>query len=515
MAVDPLFFSPRASEPPAPRRKPDTAADRSDFVLPEAPEKARSAPPRDDARQTAAAAASADAARDPAAEAPAAPTDAAVESGKDRSPGAAGDKAAAVGGKAAAGAGATGSKAALSAGLADPAQTAAAAPVQPTTVAGEAGALASLIAAAEQAVGASRPVAGAAVGGATQTDEKKKADREEAAASEAAADAVPAPAAQPPVVPDVSALLALGLPAAAGPAAGPDGTAGTPANEEEPAARGPLVSLPAVAGNPAPAAAALGQAAGEAAASGLPAAAAPGDKVAGRLAKAETSAAAAKVEGDVPPSSVAQAAVSSGESKPAEATQPAVALVDLSSLFGQGAARPGAAHPQPGITLPDAAAAAQQTPAQAALSVPSTPIHVVPIEIGMRALAGARQFDIRLDPAELGRIDVNLSISDKGEVSAKLVVDRVETLHLLQRDARTLERAFEQAGLKPSDSGVDISLRDDSGQAFRQQRQQDDAPQRQRRMRSGDEAEEVGGIAAVAAQGPRQIVRLGGVDLSI
>jgi flagellar hook-length control protein FliK len=134
----------------------------------------------------------------------------------------------------------------------------------------------------------------------------------------------------------------------------------------------------------------------------------------------------------------------------------------------------------------------------------------------MRALGGAKRFDIRLDPAELGRVDVNLSISDKGEVSARLVVDRVETLHLLQRDARTLERAFEQAGLKPSDSGVDITLRDNSEQAFRQQRQQDEAPHRQRnRVSQTDEVDGIGGVAAVATQPSRQIVRLGGVDLSI
>ena len=30
----------------------------------------------------------------------------------------------------------------------------------------------------------------------------------------------------------------------------------------------------------------------------------------------------------------------------------------------------------------------------------------MPIEIGLKALSGARQFDIRLDPAELGRVDV-------------------------------------------------------------------------------------------------------------
>lgn len=92
--------------------------------------------------------------------------------------------------------------------------------------------------------------------------------------------------------------------------------------------------------------------------------------------------------------------------------------------------------------------------------VPNVPLGAVPIEIGLKALAGVNHFQIRLDPAELGRIDVNLEIDTDGTIKARLTVDRVETLTLLQRDARTLERAFEQAGLKPSDSGVDLSLRD-------------------------------------------------------
>ena len=164
---------------------------------------------------------------------------------------------------------------------------------------------------------------------------------------------------------------------------------------------------------------------------------------------------------------------------------------------------------------PNAAAGnAPGAPGQGTASGQPTPIHVVPIEIGLRAMSGSRQFDIRLDPDELGRVDVSLSISDKGEVSAKLVVDRVETLHLLQRDARTLERAFEQAGLKPSDAGVDITLRDPSDQsAFRQNGQQDEAPQRARQPDGADLAEDT--PLSIDPVPQRRFVRLGGVDLSI
>jgi flagellar hook-length control protein FliK len=121
-------------------------------------------------------------------------------------------------------------------------------------------------------------------------------------------------------------------------------------------------------------------------------------------------------------------------------------------------------------SLPGAAAGSTRASPHAAPVIekphpvtPPVPLGAVPIEIGLKSLAGLNRFEIRLDPAELGRIDVQLEIGDGGEVKAHLTVDRVETLALLQRDARTLERAFEQAGLKPSEGGIDLTLRDQAG----------------------------------------------------
>ncbi|WP_150286111.1 flagellar hook-length control protein FliK [Rhabdaerophilum calidifontis] len=93
-----------------------------------------------------------------------------------------------------------------------------------------------------------------------------------------------------------------------------------------------------------------------------------------------------------------------------------------------------------------------------------TPLQMLPIEIGMQAVRGATQFQIRLDPAELGRIDVQLQIKENGEVNANLVVDRVETLAMLRRDASTLQQAFEQAGLRQSSDGLSFSLRGEGQQ---------------------------------------------------
>ncbi len=203
------------------------------------------------------------------------------------------------------------------------------------------------------------------------------------------------------------------------------------------------------------------------------------------------------------------------EVKPLETLQQALAPIDLSALAQPRGGRPEALPGQPDL---EQAAAGAQSPAagnhRGTADGQPTPLHVVPIEIGLRALAGSKRFDIRLDPAELGRVDVNLEISEKGEVSARLVVDRVETLHLLQRDARTLERAFEQAGLKAADGGVDITLRDPADQSgFRQNRHEDEAPRRAAPTTASDGAEDTTIPAQPAPV--RRLVRLGGVDLSI
>jgi flagellar hook-length control protein FliK len=169
----------------------------------------------------------------------------------------------------------------------------------------------------------------------------------------------------------------------------------------------------------------------------------------------------------------------------------------------------------PGPSLPQTGAAHAPARVNETLPpvVPEMPRAVapgaVPVEIGLRALQGLKEFQIRLDPAELGRVEVKLEIGEDNLVTAKVVVDRVETLHLLQRDARTLERAFEQAGLKSSDGGIDFSLRD-QGQGARQERSEQD------RDRSG----ETGGT--VRAELPeltplpiRRTLHVGALDLSI
>jgi flagellar hook-length control protein FliK len=162
----------------------------------------------------------------------------------------------------------------------------------------------------------------------------------------------------------------------------------------------------------------------------------------------------------------------------------------------------------PDQSVPTAAAPATTASASAAAATPQhalaradapVPLQALAVEIGMRAMRGAKEFSIRLDPEDLGRIDVRLEISEKGEVQAKVVVDRVETLQLLQRDARTLERAFDQAGLKTNPDGLQFSLRDPGQQGQQNGRGFGGEPSGQRDAAGGDRlaADDIKTISAI------------------
>ncbi len=81
------------------------------------------------------------------------------------------------------------------------------------------------------------------------------------------------------------------------------------------------------------------------------------------------------------------------------------------------------------------------------------------LSIAARSEGSTKHFDIRLDPADLGRIDVKLSIDESGKTSAHLSAEKPQTLELLQRDAPTLTRTLKDSGLELSQNGLNFSLK--------------------------------------------------------
>jgi len=111
------------------------------------------------------------------------------------------------------------------------------------------------------------------------------------------------------------------------------------------------------------------------------------------------------------------------------------------------------------VSATNATAPTPATASTASLVTAAVPLTGLAVEIAKEASAGRNHFEIRLDPPELGRIDVRLSVDHDGRVSSHLTVDRPDTLDLLKRDANSLERALQQAGLKTSDNALEFSLR--------------------------------------------------------
>ena len=85
----------------------------------------------------------------------------------------------------------------------------------------------------------------------------------------------------------------------------------------------------------------------------------------------------------------------------------------------------------------------------------------VAVQITRAAQEGVSHISIRLHPAELGRVDVRLEVAHDGRVIATISAERAETLDLLQRDSRDIERLLQNAGLSADAGSLSFSLRGD------------------------------------------------------
>jgi flagellar hook-length control protein FliK len=104
------------------------------------------------------------------------------------------------------------------------------------------------------------------------------------------------------------------------------------------------------------------------------------------------------------------------------------------------------------------AAAAARPPAPP--TPPKTPQVQVALQIAKAVQNGTDRISIRLNPAELGRIDIKLDVAQSGQVAATITVDRPETLELLRNDSRALEQALADAGLETDSDDLSFNLRD-------------------------------------------------------
>lgn len=95
----------------------------------------------------------------------------------------------------------------------------------------------------------------------------------------------------------------------------------------------------------------------------------------------------------------------------------------------------------------------------------TTPAALVAQHIIRRFDGKSTSIDVRLDPAELGRVQVSLEVSADNKVTAVVAAENPATLSDLVRSARELERALQDAGLDLDSGGLSFDLADSGANA--------------------------------------------------
>lgn len=181
-------------------------------------------------------------------------------------------------------------------------------------------------------------------------------------------------------------------------------------------------------------------------------------------------------------------------------------------------AKPADANPMFGQAL-DRAQNAQstQSTSEAKPRMPTVPPHEqVAVHVRKAVDDGQNQITIRLNPTELGRIDVKLEVGRDGTLRASFAAEQANTLEALRNDSRQLERALQEAGLKPDAGGLNFSMRGDNrenAQAFADLGRE----QRGRANWSDDNAGNSANAAPAPVQANYRAARraAGGLDLAV
>lgn len=81
------------------------------------------------------------------------------------------------------------------------------------------------------------------------------------------------------------------------------------------------------------------------------------------------------------------------------------------------------------------------------------------LQIQRNAQAQITTFNMQLNPADLGKLEVKLRFMRDGTMKAHITADRADTLATLQKDSPQLQRILEQAGLNMDENALSFDLR--------------------------------------------------------
>lgn len=88
-----------------------------------------------------------------------------------------------------------------------------------------------------------------------------------------------------------------------------------------------------------------------------------------------------------------------------------------------------------------------------------TPAEQVGMRIENAVKTGETKITIQLEPGNLGKVDVKIEISHEGRTSVVVLADKAETLEILQKDSKALEKALNDSGLKTDSGSLSFGLK--------------------------------------------------------
>lgn len=95
--------------------------------------------------------------------------------------------------------------------------------------------------------------------------------------------------------------------------------------------------------------------------------------------------------------------------------------------------------------------------------------HAMGVEIARSVGTGQDTLRVRLNPGELGRVEVTLQFDDKGTLQATVRAESAHALELLRQDAPQLARTLDQAGIRADAQSFRFESRSGDSNGFAQQ----------------------------------------------
>jgi len=170
------------------------------------------------------------------------------------------------------------------------------------------------------------------------------------------------------------------------------------------------------------------------------------------------------------------AEASQAQNQTAQASQGGGAAKGLAQVSSVSTGSAGSAHAGggEGATQAGSSNATQQTQSQSATNQTETTqktfrpghsmVEQISVKITKAIQSGQDKITIQLRPANMGRVEVKMEVSQDNRLTALVTVDNRETLDQLKNDSRSLQRALQDAGLQTDAGDLQFNMRGQEGQ---------------------------------------------------